>query len=417
MVLLSACKIDYSYDKYSSGGFNFAFYKDNNGIVFTGMEKAVREDEFLVPSHIYGLPVIGVGNLYQNTGIFNSQVANLEYVKKLEIPSTVEIIFSRAFNNHGELESVRINSAKEIESFAFSGCTNLKQVILPENLEILGSYVFSGCSKLTEIILPNNLTTIEKYAFEKCSKLLEIILPVNVNVIGENVFKHCNQLEKIIVLSSNPPKLGGSLGISTTNIYVPAESVEIYKTAPLWSDYADKIFSVEELEIPVYVVYFDSNGGTKIESCTVQANKEITVEPLPEKAGTAFAGWFYDEQFTQKVEFPFSPESNVTLYAEFVSPPQSTNFTYSKTSSSITVNISPSTEKYFDSYQLIIKKHYGSTQPTRAVKGPDVLKDVVIKNTQYTLSGLSSGYYYSVSLYVLDKFGQISDVCFQSFKL
>ena len=95
--------------------------------------------------------------------------------------------------------------------------------------------------------MPNNLTTIEKYAFEKCSKLLEIILPVNVNVIGENVFMHCNQLEKIIVLSSNPPKLGGSLGISTTNIYVPAESVELYKTAPLWSDYTDKIFSVEEL--------------------------------------------------------------------------------------------------------------------------------------------------------------------------
>lgn len=245
MVLLSACKIDYD-SEYASGGCLFSFYR-NNGIVFAGMEKAVREDEFLVPSHIYGQPVIGIGNIYQNTDIFNSQVANLEYVKKLEIPSTVEIIFSSAFKHHDELESVRTNSAKEIGSNAFSGCTNLKQVILPENLETLGSYVFSGCSSLTEIILPNNLTTIEKYAFENCSKLLEIILPMNVNSIGENVFKHCNQLEKIIVLSSNPPRLGGSLGISTTNIYVPAESVELYKTAPLWSDYADKIFSVEEL--------------------------------------------------------------------------------------------------------------------------------------------------------------------------
>lgn len=218
MVLLSACKIDYD-SKYASGGCLFSFYGNSNGIVFAGMEKAVREDEFLVPSHIYGQPVIGIGDLR-----FYNGVTNLKYVKKLEIPSTVEIIFRSAFKYHYELESVRINSTKGIGMDAFSGCTNLKQVILP-----------------------NNLTTIEKYAFEKCSKLLEIILPVNVKVIGENVFKHCHQLEKIIVLSSNPPKLGGSLGISTTNIYVPAESVELYKTAPLWSDYADKIFSVEEL--------------------------------------------------------------------------------------------------------------------------------------------------------------------------
>ena len=415
MVLLSACKIDYD-SEYASGGCLFSFSENSNGIVFAGMEKAVREDEFLVPSHIYGQPVIGIGNHYQNTDIFTSQVANLEYVKKLEIPSTVEIIFDSAFKYHDELESVRINSAKEIGSYAFSGCTNLKQVILPENLGILGSYVFSGCSSLTEIILPNNLTTIEKYAFEKCSKLLEIILPVNVNVIGENVFKHCNQLEKIIVLSSNPPKLGGSLGISATNIYVPAESVELYKTAPLWSDYADKIFSVEELEIPIYVVYFDSNGGTKIESCTVQANKEITVEPLPEKTGTAFAGWFYDEQFTQKVEFPFSPESNVTLYAEFVSPPESTTFTSSNTTSSIAIEIAPSASKYFECYRIVVEQHYSSTS-LRAVRAPKVLIDETTTNTSKTISGLDGSYYHSVEVFVLDKFGQSSEGFYKAFEL
>ena len=395
MVVLSACKIDYSYDKYSSGGCNFAFYKNNNGIVFTGMEKAVRDDEFLVPSHIYGQPVIGVGNIEQND-IFNSQVANLEYVKKLEIPSTVEIIFSSAFEYHDELESVRINSAKKIESDGFSGCTNLSQIVLPENLEILESWVFDGCKNLTDIVLPQTLTNMGKYIFQNCDKLKTITVLASVPPVMEILWRQ----------DASPNDFVG--------IFVPTESVDLYKKASGWKDYEDKIYSIGDI---LYTVSFITSGGSEINDCRIVSGKAITEEPIPVKKNFAFAGWYLDKEFTQKVEFPFIPQADCTLYAEFVSPPQSTNFTYSKTSSSITVNISPSIEKYFDSYQLIIKRHYGSTQPTRAVKGPDVLKDVVIKNTQYTLSGLSSGYYYSVSLYVLDKFGQISDVCFQSFKL
>lgn len=390
MVLLSACKIDYD-SEYASGGCLFSFYGNSNGIVFAGMEKAVREDEFLVPSHIYGQPVIGIGDLR-----FYSGVTNLEYVKKLEVPSTVEIIFDSAFEYHDELESVRINSAKEIESEGFSDCTNLSHIVLPENLEILGYYVFSGCSSLTEIILPQTLTS-----------------------MGESIFGNCDKLKTITVLAPVPPVMEILWRVDASpndfvGIFVPTESVDLYKNASGWSDYADKIFSIGDI---LYTIHFDSDGGSEIDKCFVVKGKSITEEPVSVKTNFAFAGWYLDKDFTQKVEFPFEPQSDCILYAEFVPPPQSTNFTYSKTSSSITVNIYPSTEKYFDSYKLVIKKHYGSTQPTRAVKGPDVLKDVVIKNTQYTLSGLSSGYYYSVSLYVLDKFGQISDVCFQSFKL
>ena len=395
MVLLSACKIDYD-SEYASGGCLFSFYGNSNGIVFAGMEKAVREDEFFVPSHIYGLPVIGVGNLYLNTDIFNSQVTNLEYVKKLEIPSTVEIIFASAFECHDELESVRINSAKEIKQHAFFYCTKLSQIILPENLVTLGSNVFYNCRNLTDIILPQSTTN-----------------------IGKNIFGHCNKLKTITVLATTPPSLSFLWSEDASpndfiGIYVPSESVDLYKNASGWKDYADKIFSIGDV---LYTVRFFTDGGSEIEDYRVASGKTIVEEPVSVKKDFAFAGWFLDKEFTQKVEFPFEPQSDCILYAEFVPPPQSTNFTYSKTSSSITVNISPSTEKYFDSYKLVIKKHNSSIQPTRAVPAPDVLKEVLIKETQYSISGLSSGHYYSVSLYVLDKFGQISDVCFQSFKL
>ena len=58
----------------------------------------------------------------------------------------------------------------------------------------------------------------------------------------------CNSLTLITINSTTPPSLGSSVIPSTvTSIYVPNESVEDYKTA--WSDYADYIKSIDELEV------------------------------------------------------------------------------------------------------------------------------------------------------------------------
>lgn len=393
--ILFSCQLDYE-KEYSSAGSIFSFDGNFNGVVWGGMEKIVREDEFFVPSHIYGEPVIGIGHKREFDDFYDWTVSNLDNVKHLVLPSTVDIIFSNAFENYENLESIRINSAKEIKIDAFNFCTNLSQIILPENLVTLGSNVFYNCRNLTDIILPQSITN-----------------------IGKNIFEHCNKLKTITVLATTPPSLSFLWSEDASpndfiGIYVPTESVDLYKNASGWKDYADKIFSIGDV---LYTVRFFTNGGSEIEDYRIGSGKTITEEPVSIKNDFAFAGWFLDKEFTQKVEFPFEPQSDCILYAEFVPPPQSTNFTYSKTSSSITVNISPSTEKYFDSYKLVIKKHNSSIQPTRAVPAPDVLKEVLIKETQYSISGLSSGHYYSVSLYVLDKFGQISDVCFQSFKL
>lgn len=106
----------------------------------------------------------------------------------------------------------------------------------------IGSDVFIGCSSLTSISIPNSATYIGGTAFYRCSALMSVTIPNGVTFIGNSAFNECSSLTSITCEATTPPELGaGNNRSSVTAVYVPAESVEAYKTATNWSYYASKI--------------------------------------------------------------------------------------------------------------------------------------------------------------------------------
>lgn len=91
------------------------------------------------------------------------------------------------------------NSVTNIGSYAFYGCSNLKNITIPSTLESVGSYAFYGCSNLKNITLPNNLTTIGSYAFYNCSSLTDITIPDTVTSINSSTFRGCTSFTTITV--------------------------------------------------------------------------------------------------------------------------------------------------------------------------------------------------------------------------
>ena len=63
-----------------------------------------------------------------------------------------------------------------------------------------------------------------------------------------------------------------------------------------------------------YNVHFVLNGGTGVSD--VKTNK-IEKEPIPTKEGFTFVGWYLEEEFINKVEFPYEVKNNVSLYAKW----------------------------------------------------------------------------------------------------
>lgn len=174
-----------------------------------------------------------------------------------------------------------------------------------------------------------------------------------------------------------------------------------------------------KLSIPdYYTVSFESNGGSYIEPYTVQRGKEISVAPALQMEDVAFVGWYLDKDFKQKVEFPYVPESDVVLYAEWKNPPKAVPFTASRKSSVIKIQISPSDDEYFDYYRICCYQVFGSlvTKTVRPgpVSPPKLVKEVTTRDLSYELNGLD-GKYYRVELYVVDTFGQQSEMYYKSF--
>lgn len=63
-----------------------------------------------------------------------------------------------------------------------------------------------------------------------------------------------------------------------------------------------------------YLVAFEVDGGTEIESVTVSKIKEA---PVTTKEGYEFLGWFSDPRFSNVVEFPVNITEDVTFYAKW----------------------------------------------------------------------------------------------------
>lgn len=121
---------------------------------------------------------------------------------------------------------------------------DITSIDIPYGTTKINDSVFRNCTQLTSVTIPDTVTSIGYDAFDYCSSLTSITIPSSVTYIGNYAFNNCSSLTSITVLSETPYT---PLGVSFDNtndcpIYVPAESVEAYKTA--WSRYANRIQAI-----------------------------------------------------------------------------------------------------------------------------------------------------------------------------
>ena len=64
----------------------------------------------------------------------------------------------------------------QVADGAFSNCTGLTSVTLPDGVKKIGSQVFSGCTELQSVSLPTSLTEMGSNAFANCGKLRRVTL-------------------------------------------------------------------------------------------------------------------------------------------------------------------------------------------------------------------------------------------------
>lgn len=96
----------------------------------------------------------------------------------------------------------------------------------------------------TEAIIGDDITEIGNEAFN-CN-LTTATIGTGITSIGDTAFYDYGNLASITIEATTPPTLGNYSLSGDYPIYVPAESVNAYKTETVWLDYASRIFAIQE---------------------------------------------------------------------------------------------------------------------------------------------------------------------------
>lgn len=157
-------------------------------------------------------------DLHYIEGLESDAFKNCSRLKNVSFPTSRIYYSSNVFKNCSSLENAELSGT--ISHSAFSGCSNLKKVIL-HAADFIGNEAFYGCKNLTEIILPKNFSpnSSEDYqnfvicdkAFYNCIKLKKITLPDNILSIGAQCFYNCKSLQTMVFPKGIDYLIDGSL--------------------------------------------------------------------------------------------------------------------------------------------------------------------------------------------------------------
>ena len=139
------------------------------------------------------------------TLIQGSAFSGCSALTSINIPNGVTSIAKSTFKGCSSLTSINIpNGVTSIGEAAFSGCTSLTSIYIPNSVTSIGNSAFAGCSSLTSSIsIPDGVTSIGESAFAGCRSLTSATIPNSLTSIGKAAFKDCNSLSKAMTIPTN----------------------------------------------------------------------------------------------------------------------------------------------------------------------------------------------------------------------
>ena len=146
------------------------------------------------------------GQTYTVTSIRNDAFSMCSGLTSVDIPDSVTSIGNLAFYFCSSLTSVDIpDGVTSIGNAAFSMCYGLTSVTIPGSVTSIGDGAFYFCSSLTSVDIPDGVTSIGDYAFHFCTRPTSVTIPGSVTSIGNYAFNYCTGLTSVTFMGKEPP--------------------------------------------------------------------------------------------------------------------------------------------------------------------------------------------------------------------
>ena len=176
----------------------------NNSTVRIAFAPTTITGNYTIPSTVSGYPV---------TKIDSGAFTNCSKLTGINIPDTVTNIGNNAFYGCSSLKEVTINGAAYIGDSAFANCSSLEKAELSGDIPDL---CFNGCSKLNNVILNEGVANIGRNAFDSC-QISFISFPASLSSIDNAAFGS-NKFLKAVRFLGNAPTIKGNPFFNCQNL-------------------------------------------------------------------------------------------------------------------------------------------------------------------------------------------------------
>ena len=134
-------------------------------------------------SEIDGIPVTEL-RFYEN-----NNKKTYPNIKKVVLPDSLKVIGEEALWSFSGIKELKIpDSVEKIERAAFARMSSLEKIALPSKVTYISKNLFSGCEKLSKVVIKGDVYAIGESAFSGCTSLKKITLPDTVKSIGGGAF-------------------------------------------------------------------------------------------------------------------------------------------------------------------------------------------------------------------------------------
>lgn len=242
--------LTFDLDGYFNGGvidnrLNLSEFSEN---VYQGLFKTKNRE--YVMTAVCGSPItLSINN--EEAGKFRTKISGDEarYVKNLSITGSMNVYDMWYINDYFQsLENLDLKNVN-FDECAITGWSgdfyeyniNVRPIQMANEFP---DWSLMELPRLKSVILPDNLKSIGRDAMFD-NRLEDIVIPASVESIGLNFMNSYGFLKTITSLNTTPPvmeDLVGHFGESVyenATLFVPEESVKLYKIAPVWRNFSN----------------------------------------------------------------------------------------------------------------------------------------------------------------------------------
>ncbi len=184
---------------------------------------------------------------------------NCRSLLRISLPNVRLTLGIRSFTDSVLIETIALpETVTNIPSY-FCATTLVRNLVIANGVRSIGSYCF-GRSLFQSLVIPEGVTIVGEglfgnpYGNPYAGRIRSISFPSTLTRLGARAFAGCVELDTILMKASTPPELTGAFGATVGaegpmspyyRILVPKGSLEAYRAATNWSEYAGRMVEID----------------------------------------------------------------------------------------------------------------------------------------------------------------------------